>query len=290
MPHRYFQILKGADIMKKTIAVMLSATLLLSFCSVLRQNSSNNELVAIAANEPYATDTTDNYTTIMGDVNADGVFSVSDVVLFQKWLLAVPDTYLANWKAVDFYEDDVLNVFDLTLMKRALIERINTFAETVQYEAFSHDYPYYHTVPDLASKANQVFSGRVKNISFEMLDMETMQPLKDGEGSQWTMLFTVYEIEAEEVYAGTPNSVKLRIEGGISSGYEKKQIALLGNERIPVMVDVPALTIGTKYLFALYHADDSEYSSILNPLQSIYTESAEQTGGFSAEEIISYFS
>ena len=135
MPHRYFQILKGADIMKKTMAVMLSATLLLSFCSVLRQNSSNNELVAIAANEPYATDTADNYTTIMGDVNADGVFSVSDVVLFQKWLLAVPDTYLANWKAVDFYEDDVLNVFDLTLMKRALIERINTFAETVQYEA-----------------------------------------------------------------------------------------------------------------------------------------------------------
>ena len=276
--------------MKKTMAVMLSATLLLSFCSVLRQNSSNNELVAIAANEPYATDTADNYTTIMGDVNADGVFSVSDVVLFQKWLLAVPDTYLANWKAVDFYEDDVLNVFDLTLMKRALIERINTFAETVQYEAFSHDYPYYHTVPDLASKANQVFSGRVKNISFEMLDMQTMQPLKDGEGSHWAMLFTVYEIEAEEVYAGTPNSVKLRIEGGISSGYEKKQIALLGNERIPVMVDVPALTIGTKYLFALYHADDSEYSSILNPLQSIYTEDAAKTGGFSAAEIITYFS
>ena len=275
--------------MKKTMAVMLSATLLLSFCSVLRQNSSNNELVAIAANEPYATDTADNYTTIMGDVNADGVFSVSDVVLFQKWLLAVPDTYLANWKAVDFYEDDVLNVFDLTLMKRALIEIINTFAETVQYEAFSHDYPYYNTVPDLASKANQVFSGRVKNISFEMLDLQTMQPLKDGEGSQWAMLFTVYEIEAEEVYAGTPNSVKLRIEGGISSGYEKKQIALLGNERIPVMVDVPALTIGTKYLFALYHADDSEYSSILNPLQSIYTEDEVKESGFSADDIISYF-
>jgi len=272
------------------MAVMLSATLLLSFCSVLRQNSSNNELVAIAANEPYATDTADNYTTIMGDVNADGVFSVSDVVLFQKWLLAVPDTYLSNWKAADFCDDDVLNVFDLTLMKRTLIERINIFAENVQYEAFSYDYPYYNTVPDLASKANQVFSGRVKNISFEMLDMQTMQPLKDGEGSQWAMLFTVYEIEAEEVYAGSPNIVKLRIEGGISSGYEKTQIALLGNERIPVMVDLPALTIGTKYLFALYHADDSEYSSILNPLQSIYTESAEQTGGFSAEEIISYFS
>ena len=276
--------------MKKKMAVMLSATLLLSLCYVFGQDSYNTELVAIAASEPYSADITDDNTVIMGDVNADGVFSVSDVVLFQKWLLAVPDTYLSNWKAADFNEDDVLNVFDLTLMKRALIERINTFAETVQYEAFSRDYPYYNTVPDLASKANQVFSGRVKNISFEMLDMQTMQPLKDGEGSQWAMLFTVYEIEAEEVYAGTPNIVKLRIEGGISSRYEKTQIALLGNERIPVMVDLPALTIGTKYLFALYHTDDSEYSSILNPLQSIYTESAEQTGGFSAEEIISYFS
>ena len=39
---------------------------------------------------------------IMGDVNGDGSFGVSDVVLLQKWLLAVPDTHLANWKAADF--------------------------------------------------------------------------------------------------------------------------------------------------------------------------------------------
>ena len=58
---------------------------------------------------------------IMGDVNNDGAFNVSDVVLLQKWLLAVPDTHLANWKAVDFCEDNKLDVFDLTLMKRALI-------------------------------------------------------------------------------------------------------------------------------------------------------------------------
>lgn len=57
-----------------------------------------------------------------GDVNDDGVFGVSDVVLLQKWLLAVPDTHLANWKAADFCEDDILNVFDLCLMKKALIE------------------------------------------------------------------------------------------------------------------------------------------------------------------------
>lgn len=58
---------------------------------------------------------------IEGDVNNDGAFNVSDVVLLQKWLLAVPDTHLANWKAADLCEDDILNVFDLCLMKRKLI-------------------------------------------------------------------------------------------------------------------------------------------------------------------------
>ena len=57
------------------------------------------------------------------DVNMDGSFNVADVVLLQKWLLAVPDTHLPNWKAADLCEDDKLNVFDLCLMKRALLEQ-----------------------------------------------------------------------------------------------------------------------------------------------------------------------
>ena len=61
---------------------------------------------------------------IMGDVNDDGAFSISDVVLLQKWLLAVPDTPLANWKAADFCADNKLNALDMTLMKRALLENI----------------------------------------------------------------------------------------------------------------------------------------------------------------------
>lgn len=57
---------------------------------------------------------------IEGDVNADGVLTVADVVALQKWLIAVPDTHLANWKAADLCEDDRLDVFDLCLMKREL--------------------------------------------------------------------------------------------------------------------------------------------------------------------------
>ncbi|MDE6519611.1 MAG: dockerin type I repeat-containing protein [Ruminococcus sp.] len=56
------------------------------------------------------------------DCNNDGVFNISDVVLLQKWLLAVPDTHLANWQAANLCEDDKLDVFDLCLMKRKLIQ------------------------------------------------------------------------------------------------------------------------------------------------------------------------
>lgn len=63
-----------------------------------------------------------NNSRIMGDVNCDGEFTIADVVLLQKWLLAVPDTYLADWKAADFVSDDRLDVFDLCLMKRAILK------------------------------------------------------------------------------------------------------------------------------------------------------------------------
>ncbi|MBE6857736.1 MAG: hypothetical protein E7500_10055, partial [Ruminococcus sp.] len=60
--------------------------------------------------------------TTEGDVNADGKFNVADVVSLQKWLLAVPDTELKNWKAGDFCDDNRLDVFDLCLMKRELLK------------------------------------------------------------------------------------------------------------------------------------------------------------------------
>lgn len=83
-------------------------------------------LVSLPATEVvYADDTIT--ATLEGDCNGDGEFNISDVVLFQKWLLAVPEVRLKNWKNADLCEDNVLNVFDLCLMKRNLIEKINNF-------------------------------------------------------------------------------------------------------------------------------------------------------------------
>ena len=60
---------------------------------------------------------------VKGDVNADGILDIADVVLLQKWLLAVPDTHLPQWRAADLCNDERLDVFDLCLMKRELLYR-----------------------------------------------------------------------------------------------------------------------------------------------------------------------
>lgn len=79
-----------------------------------------------AQNETYPEDGWGNLedishkSSVQGDVNADGVFDVSDVVLLQKWLLGIPDAKLTDWKASDFCEDDTLNVLDLCRMKQKL--------------------------------------------------------------------------------------------------------------------------------------------------------------------------
>lgn len=57
---------------------------------------------------------------VKGDINSDGVFSVSDIVMMQKWLVCKGD--LTNWKAGDLYEDNIINVFDLCLMKQMVKE------------------------------------------------------------------------------------------------------------------------------------------------------------------------
>lgn len=89
------------------------------------------KLMAPTLGDAYVKNTDSNYldgypvfpwqTRLVGDVNVDGTFNISDAVLLQKWLLAVPDTHLANWKAADMCEDNKLDVFDLCMMKSKLI-------------------------------------------------------------------------------------------------------------------------------------------------------------------------
>ncbi len=57
---------------------------------------------------------------IEGDVNADGQFTVIDLVMLQKWLLCTQDASLTNWQAGDLCADGRIDAFDLAVMKRKL--------------------------------------------------------------------------------------------------------------------------------------------------------------------------
>lgn len=59
---------------------------------------------------------------VIGDVDQNGVFEITDIVLVQKWLLGNSDTWLADWQSGDLDENGRLNGADLTLMKRALLK------------------------------------------------------------------------------------------------------------------------------------------------------------------------
>ncbi|WP_028516371.1 dockerin type I repeat-containing protein [Ruminococcus flavefaciens] len=58
-----------------------------------------------------------------GDVNGDNSFNIADIVAFQKWLINPSDEPLEYWKAADLYKDNILDVFDLCIMKRKLINK-----------------------------------------------------------------------------------------------------------------------------------------------------------------------
>ena len=60
---------------------------------------------------------------VVGDVNGDGTFTVSDAILMQRWLSGDDTALMPVWENGDFKPDGVLTAADLTLMKQALVKQ-----------------------------------------------------------------------------------------------------------------------------------------------------------------------
>ena len=91
------------------------------------KEAKSDEKIVLGANN-YTTSVV-NYTVIVakaekkvirGNVNADGEFSVADLVMMQNFLLG--NGTLTDWQSGDLCEDGRINVFDLVMMRRLLIE------------------------------------------------------------------------------------------------------------------------------------------------------------------------
>lgn len=104
---------------------------------------------------------------VPGDINGDGVFSIADVVLLQRWLVAAPDCDIVNWKAADLCEDGRLDVFDLVLMRKALIKKLSETDQNVDV-AFS-----LHSVTEIRDNFDEhtVWKGYVANSEAELNDI-----------------------------------------------------------------------------------------------------------------------
>lgn len=59
------------------------------------------------------------YTDVKGDVNADGVFNVADLLTMNKYFLGIGT--LANQQAGDLINDNTINVLDVIMMKKMLL-------------------------------------------------------------------------------------------------------------------------------------------------------------------------
>lgn len=130
---------------------------------------------------------------VKGDVNADGSFGIADVVKLQQWLLADPDSILADWQRADMCRDGRLDVFDLCLMKKELISQNAETNETksiitgirngmtkdevfavlgkgytAEEEKLSQKYAYYYPV-----KIGDVFDTDLEGEMFVEFDTET---------------------------------------------------------------------------------------------------------------------
>ena len=59
---------------------------------------------------------------VKGDANNDGVFNIADLVMTQKWLLG--NGSLTAWENADVYKDNRIDVFDMVILRRMMIEKI----------------------------------------------------------------------------------------------------------------------------------------------------------------------
>ncbi len=129
------------------------------------------------------------------------------------------------------------------------------------------DYPKYSTAEELVESSDLVFTGTVKNIEYQMIDVSTDEPDEDtGFVDDEEMPYTLYTIDVDKVYKGSiePPTIIVKRAGG-SFGSDEY-----------VVENASEIAKGKKYLFVAQTYQDA-YPSLLNADQSSYDMDAPQT-------------
>lgn len=110
------QGLNGSCTIDDTIA--LSSNLLKSVATDLGSIYVTNKDASY--NNGYPVFIFQNTEGVLGDVNLDGSFKISDAVMLQKWLLG--SGKLTCWENADLCQDGKIDVFDFVMMKKYLVD------------------------------------------------------------------------------------------------------------------------------------------------------------------------
>ena len=133
------------------------------------------------------------------------------------------------------------------------------------------DWPVYST-NELAVVSDNIFEGKVIDISFDIVDMVTGKSDMSYESeSTHRMLYTIYTVEVNEMYKGGGEDIrKICVEGGIVGYNEEKQLEYLEKSGlskqwpgIPMLASGRQLVNGETYLFCT-HGPVGHYECIIN--------------------------
>lgn len=167
---------------------------------------------------------------------------------------------------------------------------------------FSFQYEVFETPNELADMADMVFIGKVKSLSFEILDFYTGLPPTVQTEEHHKVLYTNYTVEVLTSYkGGASGTFTFKEYGGVRDRHIDEQIiALTAVKEKPTISDIPVdenenyiIEEGQTYLFSLYKLDSGSFC-LLNPdKQSAFpvenVEEKDQFGCLSVKDVISYF-
>lgn len=154
---------------------------------------------------------------------------------------------------------------------------LSVTSENVEYSTVNvhADWYLYDTAEEINQASTNIYSGKVTNISFEVIDMKTgkVDRSPDSESNS-RMLYTVYTISVTGSFKGqNPPEVKICEMGGIVGFNDNEQYKLVEStglitkySGIPVLDNNSTLAVGEEYLFCTARTV-GDFDFIINPTQ-----------------------
>ena len=164
-------------------------------------------------------------------------------------------------------------------LNEEIVNDLNIESEMPDHVQMLHvDYPVYSDANDLVNASTNIYTGTVKDISFEIIDYKTGKVDASSKSqSNHRMLYTIYTISLTNSIKGeNPSEIKICRIGGIlgykeAEQYSKQESAGLVSEykSLPLVDNCATLDIGKEYLFCTSrHSGDFDF--VINLTQFVH--------------------